>query len=148
MSASPTLLSRWRNRSMIAASKKTPSDKAYEASPLPEVVVGVPDHSARCGSLGGPHCARSGLLWAASQLFLFIPFSNFGVYYTLSHDFKQEYAIIPNPQVAAALPGLKPVMVQVKLALALHPSGAAEKAQNLTPPHVKNVACGFGIILT
>lgn len=34
-------------------------------------------------------------------------------------------------------------MVQVKSALNLPPSGAAENVQNLTPTHVKNFACGF-----
>ena len=43
-----------------------------------------------------------------------------------------------------ALSGLKPVVVQLKPILIFHPPGAAKNAQNLSPPHVKNFACGLG----
>ena len=90
------------------------------------------------GNLDAPSAERRGLRMGTT--------AHRNIYtYSIAYGSKiQPRLLTPNPQVAAALSGLKPVMVQVKLALALHPSGAAEKAQNLTPPHVKNVACGFG----
>ena len=47
-------------------------------------------------------------------------------------------------QAAIALWRMKGVMAWVKLTLNSHPSGAAESVQNLSLPHVKNFACGFG----
>ena len=47
-------------------------------------------------------------------------------------------------QVATALSRIKRVIVQVKLILIVHPSGAAENVKKLSWPHVKNLACGFG----